>query len=110
MLQLSTRSMHFSSNRKALQPGDVPSEIWRIVSSPQWILPTLKVKWGLGHDGLYDKAGEIKHVFKKLLSVVYNTECLPVQSACNIGCNLPKKNMSHTAPSTAVGGIRTIHL
>jgi len=80
------------------------------VLNPQWILPTLKVKWGLGHDGLYDKAIQFKHMFKQLLSVVYNTECLPVQSVCNIGCSLPKKNMSHTSHSTAVEGVRTIHL
>ena len=104
------RSCHYSKNRKACLPGDVPSEIWRIVLNANWILPTIRIKWGLGHEGMYQKPNAFCRAFQKLLAVVYNTKCLPIQAVCNVGACIPKKVMSRINVETAIEGMRTIHV
>ena len=103
-------SVHYTRNRKAYMPGDVPTEIWRLVLLPQWLLPNIKAKWGLGHSGLFHTPSKFHIAFKKCLAVIYHTKCLPIQAVCNSGATIPKKHMSHTSHTSAVEGTRTIHV
>ena len=33
------KCMHYSSNRKMSRPGEVPSEVWKIITEAQWLRP-----------------------------------------------------------------------
>ena len=38
-----------SKNRKATANGEIPSEIWRIITNPEWLRPGYKMRTGAGH-------------------------------------------------------------
>ena len=73
------------------------------------MLHHIRLKWGLGHSGLFPEAKQFAGAFKKLLSVLLFTKCLPVQAVMNSWAPIPK-NMSHVSQCSAVEGGRTIHV
>ena len=85
------KSVHYSRNSKSYPSGDVPAEIWRIMLNPQWVLPTVALKWGIGHTSKFETPVLFENMFEKFLSVMYNTKCLPVQAVMNVGAVIPKK-------------------
>ena len=77
---------------------------------PQWLLPTIKFKWGIGHDGKFPAPIIFSTMFKSLIATMFATKCLPIQAVCNNGVTIPKKNMSMDDPTQATEGTRTIHV
>ena len=80
-----------TNNRKAFPPGDVLSEIWRVVLEAQWLLPTVAFKWGVDHEGKFPVANCFHAMFKQLMATMHVTRCLPLQAVCNLGVTIPKK-------------------
>ena len=90
---------HRAKNRKAFTPGDIPNEVWRILCRPQWLLPNVSFKWGLGHEGKFPEPIKFQKMLRHLFATMFATESLPLQCVCNLGVTIPKKTCHTTTYS-----------
>ena len=103
------KSIHYAKNRKFIPPGEIPSELWRVLLEPQWLKPFYEPKWGLGNDKKFEESIHFTSMTKALLSTIWFTNCLPINSVFNLACVILKKVKSQLDPNDVGSVTRSIH-
>ena len=104
-----SKSIKYTTCRKAFPPADVPNEIWRLVLQPQWLMPNYTPRWGLGGDKLFPETKSIQHMFRRYLATFQSTKCLAIANVINICFTIPKKISSCIENGKAAQCTRSIH-
>eukprot|EP00973_Karenia_brevis_P084385 11711341-Karenia_brevis.AAC.1 len=103
-------NMHRAKNRKATPPGEVPSELWRLLLFPQWLKPNFHYKRGLGSDQRFPGIPKWHSRMEHLFATINTTKCLPITSVINMGIHVPKKYIATVDEEIFVDTMRSIHV
>ena len=80
-----------SRNRKAIANGEIPSEMWRLLTNPEWVRAGFRVKVGLGGDLNFGDMAKPQNLLRQLFGTMLYKSTLPVQSIVNKTVGIPKK-------------------
>ena len=95
-----------AGNRRGVPHGEIPSELWRVILNPQWLLKPMR--HGLGYVPKFAGAGPVVEKLKHLCGIIGATARLPLQFNISVGFHMLKKVVSHVDSSAICERSRTI--
>ena len=96
--------------RKAIPPGELPHEAWRLLLNPHHYRPGFVAKLGLGAKQVTTTPTQAQQAISTLIATIHSTQCLPVPAIINYTHRLPNTRQSQPGEANAMGATRDIHL
>ena len=76
-------------NRKSIVPGEVPSELWRIVMRPEWLIPGFRYPHGVGYQAGFGELAQVSKRIHHLFASMMHFKIVPITSICCFGVRPP---------------------